>query len=423
MTDNIQPNSSKTSVATATSKASSATTAEKKKPVTAKKIASPLPFSLIVSVAALLSVGATTYWQIQQSQQLSVSLNQNTSSAIKTNSIQLKQELKQQLTTQQQKTAQEINRITSVIKKSNAQKITQLEAEISRLSQNKPSDWLIHETEYLTRIAARTMWLERDTKAAIGLLHDADNRLDELNDPRFLPIRKIIHQDIERLKLMPKLTTESTILALMGLNEQLKNLPLNPIEVIHLSAPQSDFQLSEDINDWQANLKKTWLKFLDTFVVIHRRDGNAKPLLSPEQQTHLVENLRLKLEQAQWAVRAENSAMYQQTITDIETWFSSYFDMNADINQKFLTDIAELKKVPVSYNYPSTLASLTAMRKLIVDLPTQRKKESAAQKVSPSSDVKAEGKVTPLPAEKKSATKKQPKLQTEKTITNSEQVL
>ena len=448
MTDNIQPDSPKKSVATTTSKSSSTTTVEKNKSVSAKKIVSP--FALIISVAALLSVGATTYWQMHQNQQLSASLIQVTSSAIKANAKQLKQalrqELKQQFTQQlkiqTQKTTQEISLITSVIKKSQAGKITQLETEINRLSQNKPSDWLIHEAEYLVRVAARTMWLERDTKAAIGLLHDADNRLDELNDPRFLPIRKVIHQDIKQLKLMPKLTVEPTMLALMALNDQLKNLPLNPVEVITLTAPQSDFQLSEDISDWQSNLNKTWLNFLDTFVVIHRRDGNAKPLLSPQQQMHLVENLSLKLEQAQWAVRAENSAMYKQTLTDIDTWFLNYFDMNADINQKFLTDIADLKEVAISYNYPSTLASLTAMRKLISDLPSQRKKESATQKSTPSinaadkavkqtvnkpnAEVKTEGKVKKIaPVEKTSTkkTKKQPKQQSEKNITNSEQVL
>ena len=57
--------------------------------------------------------------------------------------------------------------------------IDELQRTVDQLSATKPSDWLIHEAQYLVRVAVRTLWLEKNTKAAIGLLTDADSRLKE----------------------------------------------------------------------------------------------------------------------------------------------------------------------------------------------------------------------------------------------------
>ena len=319
--------------------------------------------ALLIALTAAAGTAASFYWLNQQSINLTAELNtanQNNNAANQLSVTTLLDE-------QQNKFSQQLKQMAVKVQTDSAEKISQLQAAVTRLEQNKPSDWLIHEAEYLVRIAARTMWLERDTQAAIGLLNDADHRLAELNDPKFLPIRKLIHQDIKQLELMPVLHPENVVLSLMGLNRQLPSLPLLMEQVATENNSTAALELSNDVNDWQANLTKTWRNFLDTFVVIHIRDGSAKPLLSPQYQQNLKENLSLKLQQAQWAAREEKTELYLQTLTDIETWLTDYFDMKNISNQLFLSSIKKLKTELISYDYPSSLSSLTAMRNILTN--------------------------------------------------------
>jgi len=327
--------------------------------------------AFIVAFLSIIGTAGSYYWLNQQR----LTLTKELKAANEKNNIAYQQKITQRLIDQQNKLSQQqqkqlapLQQMVIKTQSDSQQKITQLELAVNRLEQNKPSDWLIHEAEYLIRIAARTMWLERDTTAAINLLKDADARLAELNSPEFLPVRKLIHQDIEQLQLMPVLNTENVVLSLMGLNSQVPKLPL-VMEQVATEDKTAALELSDNINDWQDNLAKTWRNFLDTFVVIHVRDGSAKPLLSPQYQQNLKENLSLKLQHAQWAAREEKPAVFLQTLLEIQTWLTDYFDMKDTSNQLFFSSIEQLKTELISYDYPSSLSSLSAIRNLLTDKP------------------------------------------------------
>ena len=320
--------------------------------------------ALLLALAAIGATAASFYWLNQQRLALS---NELTTSSQRDN-LATQQSVTQQLNQQQSQFSAQLQQVEAKVKADSDKKLEQLENAVARLEQNKPSDWLIHEAEYLIRIAARTMWLERDTRASINLLKDADSRLAELNSPNFLPVRKLIHQDIEALQLMPVLPIENIVLSLMALDKQLTDLPL-VMEQVNKEKDTADLALTSDVNDWQDNLAKTWRNFLDTFVVIHIRDGSAKPLLSPQYQQNLKENLSLKLQQAQWAAREGKSQLYLKSLEDIQAWLSNYFDMQDTRNQEFLVRIKQLKKELVSFDYPSTLSSLSALHNILDDRP------------------------------------------------------
>lgn len=321
--------------------------------------------ALLIALVGIVGSSVSYYW-LEQQRTLVIDELMATTQQNNTTNLQRMSKL---LKDQQDEFSQQLKKMVREKQADSTKKITQLEGAVTRLERSKPSDWLIHEAEYLIRIAARTMWLERDTRAAIGLLKDADNRLAELNAPEFLPIRKLIHQDIEQLQLMPVLNTENVILALMGLNRQLASLPLLMQQVTTAKNEETASELSDDINDWQDNLGKTWRNFLDTFVVIHVRDGSAKPLLSPQYQQNLRENLSLKVQQAQWAAKEEKSTLYLATLAEIEVWLTQYFDMSEVKNQSFLSSIHRLKTEMISFDYPSILSSLSAIRNILTDKP------------------------------------------------------
>ncbi|NQZ21351.1 MAG: uroporphyrinogen-III C-methyltransferase [Colwellia sp.] len=360
----------------------SATVNEKKSTMkTPEKMSAPLPkdntethkqkfsktavLALIIALAASAGVGGLFYWGTQQQALTKQAISQQTQQSLANSEQQVKQLLKQQQATFSVQLTNNINRI----EKDSQIKISQLEKVVERLSQNQPSDWLLHEAEYLIRIATRTMWLEHDTSAAIGLLQDADMRLKELQSPEFLPIRQLIREDIAMLKLIPDLDSEETIMTLMAMNQQLKHLPLAMVKIPESDSKSADFTLSENATDWRSNLAKTWDKFLADFITVRRRSGNVEPIMSPQYQQNLRENLSLKLQLVQWATAEQKQKIYDQTLTEIQQWFNDFFDMSRVENQNFYQDIQQLKSEIISYDYPNSLLSLKAIRKVLADKP------------------------------------------------------
>ncbi|GHE88547.1 uroporphyrinogen-III C-methyltransferase [Thalassotalea profundi] len=272
-------------------------------------------------------------------------------------STQVNNEIHQQVTQMDQKVAH-----------SNA-RIKQLEQQLGRLQQNKSSDWLVHEAQYLLRIASRTLWLEKNTSTAINLLKDADSRLKELNDPQYIVIRQAIRNDIETLQLLPVIDNESILLSLNALGQQVNKLPLAMVKIPESSDKEESLILSENTSDWQENLAKTWRKFLADFITVSRREGNVEPLMSPQYQQNLRENIMLKLQVAQWAVTKRQTQVFQQTLTDVSAWVNEYFDMSQLNSQHFEQSIQELKAQAIDADYPNSLSALSEIRTLLAEKP------------------------------------------------------
>jgi len=338
------------------------------KPAKANKTA--IAAIVLASVSILSSVGFAV-WQQQQTTQQVVNQQENlqqSQAQLKRNlTTEFNRQLQQQnhLTNQSQQSAKQAHIDSDAQLKALAAQVTQLEQHVQ---QRQPSDWLIHEAEYLVRVAARTMWLERDTTAAISLLRDADSRLKELNQPKFLAVRALINEDIEALALMPTLQNQEAILTLMALNKQIPTLELAGANLAQaIDDTKEDFTLSNDVADWQENLAKTWQKFLNDFITVRRRTGMAEPLMTPDQQQHLRQNLSLKVQLVQWAASEQKQEIYQQTLLDIQQWLNEFFDMELAVNQKFYQAIEQLKLQTIYYDYPSDLRSLSAIKRLLND--------------------------------------------------------
>ncbi|WP_440875111.1 uroporphyrinogen-III C-methyltransferase [Thalassotalea sp. PLHSN55] len=315
--------------------------------------------ALLIALLALAAVAGLFYWNQQQQQAFQATLLNESQQINQASQQQLERLLSSQ---QQQMTAQLAEQKEQVLAQS-SQRIAQLENSLARLSQNEPTDWLMHEAEYLVRIAGRTLWLEHDTRAAINLLQDADNRLSELNNPDLLPVRKLIHQDIEQLKLIPTLDVEEVVLSLNAMVSQVDSLVLSLKDQGIDGWKKQELELSDDISDWRENLSKSVDKFLSTFAVrVNQNVEQVEPLLTPQRHQNLRENIKLKLQLAQWAAVDEKSDLYLSALKDVQQWLNDYFDMNEAINQRFNESVVALEDKNISFNYSGNLTSLKALR-------------------------------------------------------------
>ncbi len=330
---------------------------------TANKSSTTSKLALLLAILSIAGIGGHYYWQMEQRSALIAELEQKNSALLQSREQQVLQLVNQQQDTVLQNVNQQLNKALE-------QSLTQTEQLVTRvdqLSQQQPSDWLLHETEYLVRMAVRSLWLEKEARSAIALLQDADQRLASLKDPSLLPLRQTINEDIQSLQLMPTLETDEAMLKLMALSEQVTLLPIAMAHLPDATEPAPTLALSENTSDWRENLAKSWQVFLEQFITVRRRTANVEALLPPKQQQHLRQNLQLKLQLAQWAASQQKTELYQGVLAETLQWINEYFDTDAAVVVKFTEQISAMQEKTIALALPTTLSSLQAVRQYLAN--------------------------------------------------------
>ncbi|ABZ78459.1 protein of unknown function DUF513 hemX [Shewanella halifaxensis HAW-EB4] len=289
----------------------------------------PAPWGVIFTLFLLLLLtfassagGYYLYQQLQAQQAETAALQQ-----------ELKQELQtvlvapnQRITSLEQQQNQFKSSVDSTLKKTVDQQ-TQLEERVSIIAQRNPNHWRAEEAKYLVRLAGQKLWLEKDPSTATSLLKAADERIKSMRDPSLMPLRKALAKDIAAVAAIKNTDISGTVLTLDNIIDGLDKLPLNRAET-HFSADElADTQVSGSLDDWQSNLAKSWQALIDDFVIVRKRTTDAAPLLEPDQQWYLVENIKNKLLQAQLALYRQDQVNYRNSIKLARKWIYQYFDL------------------------------------------------------------------------------------------------
>ena len=103
-------------------------------------------------------------------------------------------------------------------------------------------------------------------------------------------------------------------------------------------------------------------------------------LISPDQTYFIRENLRLRLLDARIALLQHNGEVYQSDLNNVEATVKQYFDSKSPATQSWLKELAELKALDVRMISDDSLkASLSAVRAYQEGSRTQITTEEAAQ--------------------------------------------
>jgi len=357
-----QENQSAVSEAKKEVKATSPSTATK----TSKSSQPQTPISKTAVLALLLSLTATAgvvghyFWQEKLAEQRNEQHKVSQQQSLQAIAGKSEQQVKQAVTHLQQSVQTSMNDLVEVQK----QQADYVDQQLSSISLVQSKDWYAQEAAYLIRVAVRSLWLEQDARTAIALLRDADAKLSDLKKPEYLPVRQAIREDIAALSAASLPQTDEVLLSLITLNRQVSDLPLAYVD--REIPTQESRELSEDIADWKENLKKSWDQFVDDYFTLRPINAKVKPLLTPQYQQHLRQNLSLKLQQAQWAVTQQNEVLYRENLVDISNWLNEYFDETAQINTNFINEIDRLKTSNIRFTFDQQLTSVDAIKQMLL---------------------------------------------------------
>ncbi|MGQ0652382.1 MAG: uroporphyrinogen-III C-methyltransferase, partial [Betaproteobacteria bacterium] len=226
------------------------------------------------------------------------------------------------------------------------------------LSKNR-DEWQLAEIEQVLAIASQQLQLAGNVRAALLALQLAESRLARADRPQFLPVRRALARDIDRLKALPAIDFAAMSVRLDGLVAAVDTLPLAFDERGERAAVKEP---PTDERGFVMRLASEVWNEVRQLVVVRRLDKSEPPLLPPSQAYFLRENLRLRLLNARLSLLTRDEAGYREDLKAAQAWIQRYFDARSRHTADALAQLKQLSATSISFEMPTISESLDAVR-------------------------------------------------------------
>jgi len=244
------------------------------------------------------------------------------------------------------------------------ERVEQLEQAVERfvgVGDKVRAAWLLSEAEHYMRIANAQLGLAGDIEVAQTALGLADDSLRELNEPRLTPVRKLLAEEINGLKAVPRPDTEGIVLTLGSLADNLDSLRLKS------SAPRefraAPARPAEPLTGFDRALAATRAA-LASLISVRRVDDPVSPLLSEAEQAVLVRSLDLELQLARLAIMRGDAGMYRRSVEAANERLREHFDLASPDVQAAAESLTELAGARLPEELPDISGSLAALLRI-----------------------------------------------------------
>lgn len=222
---------------------------------------------------------------------------------------------------------------------------------------NTREERLVAEVEQLLTAANQQLQLAGNVKSALLALQTADARLQQIDTPQVIQLRKAVAQDIQRLRGLP-------LVDVVGISAQLENLAerVTTLPLVSDRHPQPQVEQAPDwqANSWQKLAYEVW-QDLKNIIRLERIDRPEPPLLAPEQNYFLRENIKLRLLSARIALLQHDETTYRADLRAAERWLLDNFDMRESASKQVLSTIRQLSADNIVIEVPDINDTLTSV--------------------------------------------------------------
>jgi len=316
-----------------------------------------------IAIVLVIALGAGLYYHGHQQglqQTAAVDELQDQLIALQKSQQQDKQQIAS-LLTEQDKSQQSSDRQQA----SFARQLTEIQDKVASISGSDTKTWMLAQADFLVKLAGRKLWSDQDVTTAAALLKSADASLADMNDPSLIDVRKALNEDVSSLSAVAQVDFDGIILKTNQLTNQVDNLRLADNDSDESPMDDDGTSLSGSLSEWRQNLTKSWHNFMSDFISIRRRDSSAEPLLAPNQDVYLRENIRSKLLIAAQAVPRHQNEIYKQSLESVSTWVRAYFDTSDPTTKAFLEDVDNLSQQSITMDVPDHLKAQPMLEKLM----------------------------------------------------------
>jgi uroporphyrin-3 C-methyltransferase len=238
-----------------------------------------------------------------------------------------------------------------------------LEAMYQELSSSR-DERLLAEVEQAVVIAMQQLQFSGNVEAALIALQGAEARLGRSVQPQFLPARKLIARDIERLKGIPGANISGLSLKIESVVAAVDGLPLAFEQRPAASAKRPAAEAKPaSVDFWRELGADLWREFRQ-LVRVERIEHGDPALLAPQQSYFLRENLKLRLLNARLALLQRDGRVFREEIRQSREHLDRYFDGRAKAVLAAQSTLGTLAATDVSFDLPGMTETLNALRNL-----------------------------------------------------------
>src|SRR5437762_12740961 len=221
-------------------------------------------------------------------------------------------------------------------------------------------EWALTEVEQVLLLASQQLQIAGNVSGALAALQVADAKLQRLDRPQFVPLRRAIGRDMDRLKALPFVDVPGLSLRLDQAIAAVDALPLALEERLPAPGPSAPPQ---DESTWRRFLREAW-QDLRQLVRIENLDRPEAPLLTPPQQFFLRENLKLRLLAARFDLLFRDQSNFRSDLGAATAWLRQYFDTRSQSVQSLLEVLRQTQAIDMGMEVPDVVRSLEAVRVL-----------------------------------------------------------
>lgn len=262
-----------------------------------------------------------------------------------------------------------------------------LEQMYQDISKNR-DEWALTEIEQVLSTASQQLQLAGNVSGALIALQNADRSLSRSDKPQFLPVRRAIARDIEKLKALPSVDLPGIALRLDNSIGQIDTLPLlsdeKPAEPTapprvtaasraatraasraaggNAQAAPASPSLAERVGDiWRHWSHDMW-DDIRQLIRVRTVDTPEALMLSPSESYFVRENLKLRLLNARLALLSRNEGTFRDDLSSAQAMLVKYFDTRARSTQGVQGVLRQVQANNVTIEVPDLSESLNAVR-------------------------------------------------------------
>ena len=248
--------------------------------------------------------------------------------------------------------------------------------ELYELQPGDTSDWVVAEIEHLIVIAIHRLVLERDVNSALTAMQVAKNRLSTLGDPALEVIRNQLDIDVLALQSVEIQDISDLSLFLTDLVTRVDTLSLQTTPFI--SEQDESKEIEEEYTVWEKLKAGVWAEIKNMFVIVRTGEG-VKAKLLPDESYFLVQNLRLQLETARFAIFRRDTRSFQVSIELAIEWLKEYFNQNDKDVLNTIETLDVMKSIDIEPQLPNLNSSLEVVRDYINDQMATKLPDSGSE--------------------------------------------
>ena len=339
---------------------------------------------LAVSVLVVI-VAAAGWWYMQQrflaqERQNALRLQESESRAASLEEqVRQLRDLQQQLQTRG-------NALETRVAESSAQQ-EQLQALYDDVARVR-GDARLAEVERAITLANQHLAVSGNVKGALLALEGAEKQLADSEQSQAIGLRRVILQDIEKLKSLPEVDLTRSVARLDEVISRVDTLPFlsepdapaPAAETPAAGEAGADGATDAGTQDEPAADEGTWRHWyrmlldsgsraadavhqeFNSLVQIRRIDDPDRLLLAPDQKRSIRESLRLQLLNARINLLNRNETLFRQDLDKSAETIGRFFDGQKPDVTSSLSILTELKSEPLQLKLPSLSDSMAALQ-------------------------------------------------------------